>query len=367
MSAAARSVHVFLPGDVDDVTLPSGGNTYDRRVCQGLAAAGRPVHEVAVGGDWPTPGADARAELTRALASLADGAVVLMDGLVACGVPDVVVPQARRLRLAVLVHLPLAAETGIAPALAEELDAAERATLHAATAVLATSPWAGRRLIGHHGLDPDRVHVVPPGTDPAPLAPGSDGASRLLCVAALTPRKGQDLIVRALGSLVDLPWTCEFVGSPHRSPAYVTRLREQIAALGLEDRVRLAGPRTGERLAASYAAADLVVLASRGETYGMVVTEALARGIPVLATAVDAVPETLGHAPDGRVPGLLTPPEDPVALADALRRWLGEPGLRQRIKRSACDRRDMLDGWDVTSRRLADVLERLRRQSWPAT
>ncbi|MFC7380667.1 glycosyltransferase family 4 protein [Sphaerisporangium rhizosphaerae] len=364
---AARSVHVFLPGDVDDATVPSGGNTYDRRVCQGLKDEGWRVHEVAVGGDWPSPGADARTELGRALAALADGAVVLMDGLVACGVPEVVLPQARRLRLAVLVHLPLAAETGIAPAAAGELDAGERTTLRAATAVVATSPWAGRTLIRHHGLDPHRVHVAPPGADPAPLAPGTDGASRLLCVAALTPRKGQDLLLRALGTLTGLPWSCDLVGTLNRRPEYVTHLRELIASLGLEDRVRLAGPRTGEALAASYAAADLVVLASRGETYGMVVTEALARGIPVLATAVDAVPETLGHAPDGGVPGVLTPPEDPAALADALRRWLGEPGLRKRIKGSACDRRDMLDGWDVTSRRMAEVLERLRRQPWPAT
>ncbi|MGW4638400.1 glycosyltransferase family 4 protein [Sphaerisporangium sp. NPDC004334] len=361
------TVYFVLPGDVDDVSVPSGGNTYDRRVCQGLAAAGRTVREAAVGGAWPAPDADARAELARALASVPDGAVVLMDGLVACGVPEVVLPHARRLRLAVLVHLPLAAETGIAPASAKELDAAERATLHAAAAVVVTSPWAGRRLIGHHGLAPGRVHVVPPGADPAPLARGTDGASRLLCVAALTPRKGQDLLLRALGTLTGLSWTCDLVGTPDRRPEYVTHLRELVAGLGLSERVRLTGPRTGEALDASYAAADLVLLASRGETYGMVVTEALARGIPVLATAVDAVPETLGHAPDGSVPGLLTPPEDPVALADALRRWLGEPGLRKRIKGSACDRRDMLDGWDVTSRRMAEVLERLRRRPWPAT
>jgi glycosyltransferase involved in cell wall biosynthesis len=355
-------VRFILPGDVDDVSVPSGGNTYDRRVCQGLAEAGWPVSEAAVPGAWPRPDAGTRAELARTLAALPDGAVVLLDGLVACGVPEVVVPQARRLRLAVLVHLPLADETGIAPAMAEELDAGERATLHAAAAVLATSPWAGRRLAAHHGLDPDRVHVVPPGTDPAPVAPGTDGASGLLCVAAVIPRKGHDLLARALGSLIDLPWSCVCAGTLGREPEYVAGLRRLIEALGLHDRVRLAGPHTGERLAGSYAAADLVVLASRGETYGMVVTEALACGIPVLATAVDAVPETLGRAPDGSVPGLLVPPEDPMALADALRRWLGEPGLRRRIRTSARARRGMLSGWEVTSRRLADVLERLRLQ-----
>ncbi|GAA3816145.1 glycosyltransferase family 4 protein [Sphaerisporangium flaviroseum] len=357
---AGRSVHVVLPGDVDDATVPSGGNIYDRRVCQGLAAAGRPVREITVAGAWPRPDEGARAELARGLTALADGAVVLIDGLVACGVPEIVVPQARRLRLAVLVHLPLADETGIAPGPARELDAAERATLHAATAVLATSPWAGRRLIGHHGLDPDRVHVVPPGTDPAPLAPGTDGVSRLICVAAVTPRKGQDLLVRALGSLTDLPWSCVCAGTLSREPGYLARLRRLIGELGLDDRVLLAGPRTGELLADTYAAADLAVLASRGETYGMVVTEALARGVPVLATAVDAVPETLGRAPGGDVPGLLVPPEDPVALADALRRWFGDPALRERLRTSARARRGTLTGWDLTTRRLGEVLEGLR-------
>jgi hypothetical protein len=161
-----------MPGDVDDPAVPSGGNTYDRRVCRGLAEAGWPVREAAVHGGWPRPDADARAELARTLDALADGAVVLLDGLVACGIPEVVVPRAGRLRLAVLVHMPLGDETGIAPALAGELDARERATLRAAAAVLATSPWSGRRLIGRHGLDPGRVHVVPlpRRSPPAPTA-----------------------------------------------------------------------------------------------------------------------------------------------------------------------------------------------------
>jgi glycosyltransferase involved in cell wall biosynthesis len=353
-------VHVVLPGEVDDPTMPSGGNTYDRRVCHGLAAAGRPVHEIAVPGTWPRPGTAARAKLARSLAALPDGSVVLLDGLVACGVPDVVVPQARRLALAVLVHLPLADETGLAPESAEALNARERETLHAASAVVATSAWAARRLIDHHGLVASRVHVVAPGTDPAPLASGTGGASRLLCVASVTARKGQDLLIEALAAVADLPWHCVCVGPPGRDPAYAAALRHLIGRAGLGDRVRLAGPRTGERLAGAYAAADLVVLASRAETYGMVVTEALARGIPVLATAVGGVPQALGQAPDGGVPGILVPPEDPAALAAALRRWFGEPELRRRLRISARHRRRMLQPWQETSRRMAAVLEQLR-------
>jgi glycosyltransferase involved in cell wall biosynthesis len=316
------------------------------------------VHELTVRGTWPRPGEAARQELAGSLAALADGAVVVADGLVACGVPEIIVPEARRLRLAVLVHMPLADDTGLAPAAAKELDVRERETLRAAGAVITTSPWAARRLADHHGLASSRVHVAPPGTDPAPLAPGTDGASALLCVASVTPLKGQDLLVEALADNADLTWTCVCAGALARDPAYVARVRRLIGRL--DGRVRLAGPLTGERLASAYAEADLVVLASRAETYGMVVTEALARGIPVLAPAVGGVPETLGQAPGGDVPGILVPPGDAAALGEALRRWLVDAGLRHRLKISARHRREELDGWDTTSRALTGVLERLR-------
>ena len=99
------------------------------------------------------------------------------------------------------------------------------------------------------------------------------------------------------------------------------------------DRVRLTGPRTGDALDAAYAAADLLVLPSRAETYGMVVTEALARGIPVLAADAGGVPETLGHDPDGHVPGILVPAGDVSALKAALLRWMDEPLLRSGLRR----------------------------------
>jgi glycosyltransferase involved in cell wall biosynthesis len=351
------ALHFVVPGDIDDPDVPSGGNVYDRRLCRALADAGRPVREIAAPGAWPRPGAAARAGLGRSLDALPAGTAVLMDGLVACGVPDVVVPHATRLRLAVLVHMPLIDEGD------EHLDALERDTLRAAAAVVATSPWAMKRLIRQHGLDPARVHAVPPGVDPAPLAAGTDGASRLLCVASVTPRKGHDVLVDALARVADLPWTCTCAGPLDRDPAHVERVRGLIARHGLDDRVHLAGPLTGARLAAVHDAADLAVLPTRSETYGMVVTEALAHGTPVLASDVDGVPGTLGHAPGGTVPGLLVPPDDPAALAAALRRWLLDPGLRARLRAAARQRRGTLPGWDGTSRRMAAVLDGLAEET----
>ncbi|MEU8340713.1 Glycosyltransferase involved in cell wall bisynthesis [Actinomadura meyerae] len=356
----APEIPFVVPGDIDDDTAPSGGNRYDRRVGEELAASGRPVRMLQVPGSWPRPDEPARTALARSLASLPDGAAVLLDGLVACGVPEIVVPEAGRLRLAVLVHLPLADEPG-----QDDLNAGERKVLEAAAAVVATSPWAKDHLIAHHGLDPSRVHAVPPGTDPAPLASGTDGATRLLCVASVTPRKGHDVLVEALATLAHLPWHCECAGPLTRDPEHVTRLRRLIGRHRLAGRVELAGPLTGKRLDDAYAAADALVLASRAETFGMVVTEALARGIPVIATSADGVPDALGWDPAGAVPGLLVPPGDPEALATALRRWLVDPDLRGRLRAAARLRRTMLPGWDDTARRMATVLSRLRREARP--
>ncbi|MGW0337434.1 glycosyltransferase family 4 protein [Streptomyces sp. NPDC003011] len=354
-----RSVHFVLPGGVDDPAAPSGGNAYDRRISLDLPGFGWQVHQHAVDGGWPRPDAFARTELARVLRELPDGAVVLLDGLVACGVPEIVVPEAERLCLAVLVHLPLGDETGLDPAVAAELDARERAVLRAVPAVIATSDWAVRRLVSHHGLAPDRVHVAAPGADIAPLASGTDGVSRLLCVAAVTPRKGQHRLVEALAAVTDLPWSCAFVGGLGHDPEYVAQLRVLIRKYGLQDRLHLAGPQAGAELDASYASADLMVLASYAETYGMAVTEALARGIPVLATDVGGLAEAVGRAPDGGVPGILVPPEDPAALAAELRGWFGEADVRRRLKAAARGRRAALDGWATTARSLAAVLGRL--------
>ncbi len=344
-----NAVHVVLPGDIDDPATPSGGNTYDRRVCRGLAASGWSVREHAVRGAWPRPGVAERADLARVLSAVPDNAVVLLDGLVASAVPDVLAPQARRLRLVVLVHMPLGDET-------VEVRCREREALAAAVAVVTTSAWSRGRLLDLYALPADRVHVATPGVDSAPVVPGSDAGSELICVAAVTAHKGHDLLTQALATVADLPWSCVCVGSLSRDPGFVDLLRRQTREYGLADRVRFVGPRTGDELAAAYAAADLLVLASRGETYGMVVTEALARGIPVLATAANGLPEALGRAPDGSLPGMLVAPDDPAALAGALRRWLSDTDLRQQLRRSARGRRTTLTGWAVTSELMSKIL-----------
>ncbi len=316
-------VSAILPNDIDDPARPSGGNRYDRRVLSGLSALGWSVREHAVFGDWPTGPSAAVADVVR---TLPDDSLVLVDGLIGSAVPDVLVPAAARLRLVVLVHMPLDS-------------AAERDALTAARAVVSTSAWTRAQLLSAYGI---AARVATPGVDPAPLATPSTAGDRVICVGAVSRHKGHDLLIPAVAGL---PVTLVCVGSLSHDPG-----------LPRADRVRFLGPLAGAELDAAYASADLLVLPSRAETYGMVVTEALARGIPVLATDVGGLPEALGRAPDGSVPGLLVPAGDAAALRAALQRWLGDAGLRERLRASAAARRATLAGWDATAGTVSDVL-----------
>jgi glycosyltransferase involved in cell wall biosynthesis len=167
--------------------------------------------------------------------------------------------------------------------------------------------------------------------------------------------KGQDLLLEALAEVRDLPWTWTCAGSTSVDRDFTARLVDRATEVGLDDRVDLVGPLTGDRLEQAYAAADLLVLPSRAETYGMVVTEALARGLSVVAHDVGGVREALGPGPGA--PGLLVPP-DPGALAAALRRWLSEPALRDDLRALARRRGAELTGWSVTAGLVADVVRR---------
>jgi glycosyltransferase involved in cell wall biosynthesis len=349
-----RALHIVIPDRIDDPARPSGGNNYDRHVSRELGSLGWSVHEHAVPGFWTRPGPASFAALQAVLKRIPDDAVVLLDGLIASSAPDVLVPQARRLCLVVLVHMPL----GHRPPDGDAADALrrERAVLSTAAAVVTTSAWARRRLIELYELSPARVRVAEPGVDAADLASGTACGGTLLCVAAVSFDKGHDVLLEALGSISDLSWHCVCVGSLDRDRAFVDRLRRRSRADGLSDRVSFPGPRTGADLDRDYASSDLLVLPSRAETYGMVVTEALAHGVPVIAARVGGLTEALGRGADGARPGLLVPPEDPVALGVALRAWLADAELRSRLRRSARERRQSLPRWSVTASVVAKVL-----------
>jgi glycosyltransferase involved in cell wall biosynthesis len=335
-------LHLVVPRGVDDPQRVSGGNTYDRRLHVALSDAGWEVHLVEVEGGWPWSAALGADALDRALRGPPDGSLVLVDGLLASRLPWVMVPASARLRMVLLVHLPVGVDD-------EDARPAEREVVAAAAAVVTPSGWCREWLVREYDLDAGVVHVARPGVDPAPVVPSEGRASSLLTVGSLTPVKGQDLLLEALADVRDLAWRWTCVGSTTVDPAFVARLRQRSVEVGLADRLGLVGPLTGDALESAYAAADLLVLPSRAETYGMVVTEALARGLPVLAHDVGGVGEALGGA------GLLVPPG---GLAPALRRWLTDAALRDDLRAAAGERRAQLTGWSVTAGLVADVVRR---------
>jgi Glycosyl transferases group 1 len=350
-----RTVYFIVPDGVDNPSRPSGGNTYDRRVSANLSVLGWSVVEHGVPGAWPEPSESALVALTTIIGAIPDRAVVLIDGLIASAVPEVFVPQAERLRLVVLVHMPLGQQT-----LPEQTDNAgdrERRVLTAASAVVTTSDWTRRRLGELYGLRPEQIRVCRPGTESAAVASGTTAGGALLCVAAIIPGKGHDVLIDALATVADdLGWHCVCVGALDRNPDFVAGIGRQTRRLGLDDRISFPGPCVGADLDHIYEAADVVTLASRAETYGMVLTEALAHGLPVIATNVGGVPEAVGGDERGLVPGILCPPDDPIAFGQALRSWLSDPSLRSRLRQGARERRATLAGWDATASALGDVL-----------
>ncbi len=308
---SARRLHLVVPGPLDQQT---GGYLYDARMATGLRRRGWRVDVHSLEGTFPDADATARASLADVLAGLDDGSQVLVDGLALGGLPGPVAAHRGRLRILALVHHPVSDETGLAAEVCARLADRERRALAAVAGVIVTSSFTARRL-ERFEVDAARVRVARPGTDPAPPAAGPlpGEPPRLLSVASVVPRKGHDVLVRALARLRDLPWRCVCAGSLERAPGYARRVRALVEEHRLAGRIRFVGECRRAALDRIYGASSLFVLASHYEGYGMVLTEALARGLPVVGTTGGAIPDTLPSDA-----ALLAPPGDDRALAAAI-------------------------------------------------
>ena len=326
-------------------------------------------------GSLPYPTSAALDEAARALAAIPDQRTVLIDGLAFGALPAEVEREASRLRIVALIHLPLAAEIGLSAEAAAGLESGERRALASASLVIVTGKGT-MAAVASYGVPSSLIAVVEPGTDRAPLARGSDssdtsdtshrGPLQLLCVATLNLGKGHDILFRALGAIRDLDWHLTCAGSLDRDPATVQRLRTRLRADGLEDRVSLVGELDAASLAACYDAADVFVLPTLHETYGMAVAEALAHGLPVVSTTTGAIPELVNLSGlsgtegvcDGSA-GLLVPPGDSDALRIALAHVIGDVDLRARLADGARRVRDRLPTWEDAVDKMAAALQRL--------
>jgi len=323
-----------VPEGVDDPQRVSGGNVYDRRVLDGLLAGGWRVMTIEV--------ADAAA-VEAALAEVPDGGTVLVDGLVAAWAPEAIATVSATARVVVLAHMVLAAFPDADPVAVER----ERRALRAAALVIATSRWTAAELVERGVVDEQRVSVAVPGATDGPPALGP--ADHLLCVGAIAPHKGQDLLLDALGRLRELDWSCTLAGSSAADPRFAERIAE--TADGFGSRVRMTGVLADAELDAAYRRAGLLVAPSRTESFGMAIADARARGLPVIATAVGGIPESV--AGGGAV---LVTADEPAALASALEQWMTDAALRRRLRSEAAECRARSPRWSTTVERIHRIL-----------
>lgn len=349
-----KAVDLIVPGPIDQLT---GGYIYDRRIFAELGATGWTTSVHALDPSFPEPTAAALAAAAETLAAIPDGRRVVVDGLALAGLGPLLETVRARLTPVALIHHPLELETGLEPAARERLRASETAALGVIRDVIVTSGWT-RRALAVYGVDPGRIDVVEPGTDRPEAATVKPAGSvlRLLTVGSVTPRKGHDLLIEALARVADREWTLRCAGSLDRDPATAAALRKQIVRAGLADRVMLLGEKGPAIIAREYRDADLFVLASRLEGYGMVIAEAVAHGLAVVATAAGAIGETLpAHA------GVLVPPGDASALATSLATVMDDRARLAELTEGARRAAATIPTWQASARRFAAILEALDR------
>lgn len=346
----AKRLTWAVPGDIATVT---GGYAYDRRIIAELTRLGWDVEVIGAGDGFPRPSIRQKAEAESRLLAAPSDRPMVVDGLAFGVLPELALTLHRTRPLVALVHHPLGLETGLSDEESGQLLTSERAALSSTHSVVATSAWTGNLLIERFGVPPDRLSVILPGTDRAPFATGSRGDPlRLISVGAIGVRKSFDILVEALAALADLSWHLTIVGDRERDAAAVARLDKSIARHGLRARIDCAGKVSPERLEALYAGADVFVLASRFEGYGMAFAEALAHGLPVIGTTGGATPYTVPLTA-----GRLAPPGDVAGLTAALREVISDHDLRQRLAAGARDASTKLPTWSESAAKFSQLLD----------
>jgi glycosyltransferase involved in cell wall biosynthesis len=317
-----------VPGDL---ATPTGGYAYDRRIIAELKTLGWSIDVIDLGDGYPRPDAENRAAALPLLTRMPQGQPIVIDGLAFGVLPAAAASLHQRNPLIALVHQPLALQSGLSVGDANNFRASERTALGFARRVIATSPSTANLLTMDYGVPAEHITVARPGTDPVAPAVGSrDGVVRLLAVGSIVPGKGYDVLVAALTTLADLPWQLKIAGDTGRDRATAAKIEGEIARFKLADRIALLGAVAPARLAELYRAADLFVLASRFESYGMAYAEAVAYGLPTIGTTAGAIPDTLSGES-----AILVRPDDVAALAHALRRLIADSRERQKIASGA--------------------------------
>ncbi|RYY01414.1 MAG: glycosyltransferase family 1 protein [Gammaproteobacteria bacterium] len=345
-------VFFVVPGDL---ATPTGGYGYDRRLIAELGVLGLKVDVIQLTAGFPFPDSTALEHAQQVFADLPAGALVIVDGLALGALPDLAERAAQRLRLIALCHHPLALETGLNSAQRTHFWQSEKRALAAVEAVVVTSRDTADSLRSQLNVPADKITVAEPGTDPQVFAPCDGHPPILLTLASLTRRKGHNYLLEALAQITELPWSARFVGSDELDPEWAAQIRAQVQHLGLQDRVEVTGAVDEGDVSDAFRHADLFVLPSLYEGYGMAFAEALAFGLPIVAARAGAVPQLVPANA-----GILVPPADVQSLATVLAGVLAAPGARHKLQEGARTAGALLPRWHHTAGKVAALIARLR-------
>jgi glycosyltransferase involved in cell wall biosynthesis len=347
-----KRVAFAVPGSLD---TPTGGYAYDRRIMAELRHLGWDVEYLNIGEGFPTPDEATRSAARSLLSAIPAGQPIVVDGLALGVLPDVAAELASRHPLVALVHHPLALESGLTAERADALRHSEQAALAEVREVVVTSPATAKLVASGYGVPAKHITVARPGSDPATRAAREPNeVPHLLSVGAVVPRKGFDVLVSALAMLAEIPWRLTIVGDLTRDSNEAAKLQQLILRHRLTSRIETPGAVSSSRLAMLFADADLFVLASRFEGYGMAYAEALSYGLPVIGTTAGAIPDTIPQRA-----GLLVPPDDPSALAAALRGVIVDADQHQFLSEAALVAARTLPTWRQSAAIFAATLDRL--------
>ncbi|MEQ8657660.1 MAG: glycosyltransferase family 4 protein [Hyphomicrobiales bacterium] len=341
-----------IPGDINTLT---GGYIYERRLLEGLRTLGHDVAHIQLAASFPDPSPNDVADAIEQLCELPQNRPLILDGLVYGSITTEGLAKVRA-PIVAMIHHPLARESGLSENRRAHLYRTERDNLALAQHVLVPSPHTATILTEEYGVDPERISIARPGTDkPTGVSTPAD-PPLILSVGIQHPRKGHDILLKALAQIVDLKWQAVIVGSPYDADhaSDLTVLHEKLELTG---RVRLAGRVSSQKLNDFYQAAAVFALATRYEGYGIVFDEALAHGLPIVSCRTGAVPDTVPQDA-----GLLVPPEEVGPFANALRNLLSDTAKRTQMAKVSQSAGKTLPSWLDTARVASDVLASLPLQ-----
>lgn len=345
-------LHFAIPGDIETRT---GGYIYDRRVLALLPALGIDAVHLPLPSGFPFPTQEDIARTAQLVGAIPAQDVILADGLAWGAVPPELAASIAAPVVA-LCHHPLGLETGLSNAQSRHLLRNEQAVLASAAHVIVSSATTGETLQQEFQVEASRITVAEPGTDRRPRATGQGAPPHIIAVGSVAPRKAYDMLIAALALIKDRPWRCTIAGSLQRAPEFADRVASLIREHGLGGRVTLAGEIEDAALERLYLSADVFVSSSHYEGYGMVLAEALAHGLPIVATTGGAASATV---PDAAA--LKTPVNDAAAFSRAMATLLDNPQLRHEIAAASWKSGLALPTWEDTARRIAQAVQAAAR------